>query len=203
MKQRQGVLGLDTAKAVIVTFLTLSVIGISILLALTSLDTATSSTLDTSTISVRLSATNESFGGVAQGGWINSTGYTLSQANASTTDFVISQAWNQSSVTGLIPTTNYSVGLSTGIVYNTTSIAPYNNWNNVTFSYDYTYTYTYENGRVDSIIGNVSGGIVTFFGSTGTIFSILIVVVIILAISIIIWAVGRFGQPSENEQVNL
>lgn len=49
----------------------------------------------------------------------------------------------------------------------------------------------------ESIIGNVSGGLTTFFGSTGTIFSILIVVVIILAISIIIWAVGRFGQSTE------
>ena len=49
----------------------------------------------------------------------------------------------------------------------------------------------------NAIIGNVSSGLTTFFGSTGTIFSILIVVVIILAISIIIWAVGRFGQSSE------
>jgi len=52
------------------------------------------------------------------------------------------------------------------------------------------------------IIGNVSSGLSTFFASTGTIFSILIVVVIILAISIIIWAVGRFGQQTEGS-VNL
>ena len=52
------------------------------------------------------------------------------------------------------------------------------------------------------IIGNVSSGLSTFFASTGTIFSILIVVVIILAISIIIWAVGRFGQQTEGT-VNL
>jgi hypothetical protein len=54
----------------------------------------------------------------------------------------------------------------------------------------------------NAIIGNVSSGLTTFFSSTGTIFSILIVVVIILAISIIIWAVGRFGQQSEGA-VNL
>lgn len=53
-----------------------------------------------------------------------------------------------------------------------------------------------------SIVGNVSTGLTTFFGSTGTIFSILVVVVIILAISIIIWAVGRFGQQTEGA-VNL
>lgn len=54
----------------------------------------------------------------------------------------------------------------------------------------------------NNIVGNVSNGLVTFFGSTGTIFSIMVVVVIILAISIIIWAVGRFGQQTEGS-VNL
>jgi len=105
--QRNGVLGLETAKQVMVTFLVLAVTGVAILLALTSLQNAN------------------------------------------------------------IFTTN-SAG------YNATS----------------------------NIIGNVSSGLVTFFGSTGTIFSILIVVVIILAISIIIWAVGRFGQQTEGT-VNL
>ncbi len=104
---RNGVLGLDTAKQVMVTFLVLAVTGVAILLALTSLENANI--------------------------FINN-----------------SQAANDTS----------------------------------------------------HIIGNVSGGLVTFFGSTGTIFSILIVVVIILAISIIIWAVGRFGQQTEGS-VNL
>jgi len=44
-----------------------------------------------------------------------------------------------------------------------------------------------------NIVGNVSGGLVTFFESTGTIFAILIVVVIILAIAIIIAVVSGFG----------
>ena len=105
--QRNGVLGLETAKQVMVTFLVLAVTGVAILLALTS----------------------------------------LQNANIFTAN---SQAANDTS----------------------------------------------------HIVGNVSGGLVTFFGSTGTIFSILIVVVIILAISIIIWAVGRFGQQTEGT-VNL
>jgi len=105
--QRNGVLGLETAKQVMVTFLVLAVTAVAILLALTS----------------------------------------LQNANIFTTD-------------------------SSG--YNAT----------------------------EGIIGNVSSGLTTFFASTGTIFSILIVVVIILAISIIIWAVGRFGQQTEGT-VNL
>lgn len=106
-ENRNGVLGLDTAKQVMITFLVLAVVGIAVLLALSSLQNA--------------------------------------------------------------------------------DIFPANS--------------TAANGA-DSIVGNVSGGLVTFFGSTGTIFSILVVVVIILAISIIIWAVGRFGQQSQSS-VNL
>lgn len=107
VSQRNGVLGLDTAKQVMITFLVLAVIGISVLLALTS----------------------------------------LQNANIFTSG---SEAYNNS---------NY-------------------------------------------IIGNVSSGLTTFFASTGTVFSILIVVVIILAISIIIWAVGRFGNAGQ-EAVSL
>jgi len=107
IEKRNGVLGLETAKQVMISFLVLAVIGVAILLALTSLQ-------DSNIFTAGSSADN----------------------------------------------------------------------------------------ATDNIIGNVSGGLVTFFGSTGTIFSILIVVVIILAISIIIWAVGRFGQQTEGT-VNL
>ncbi len=106
-KNRNGVLGLDTAKQVMVTFLILAVTGVAVLLALTSLQNA-----------------------------------------------------------------NIFADASLG------------------------------DNATTNIVGNVSSGLVTFFGSTGTIFSILIVVVIILAISIIIWAVGRFGQQTEGA-VNL
>ncbi len=43
------------------------------------------------------------------------------------------------------------------------------------------------------LIGNVTEGTKDFFNNTGTIFAILVVVVIILAISIIIGVVSRFG----------
>jgi len=46
---------------------------------------------------------------------------------------------------------------------------------------------------VNDTITNVTSGITGFFDDTGTIFAILIVVVIILAISIIIGVVSRFG----------
>ncbi len=101
-QNKSGVLGLDTVKAVMISFLVLAVIGIAVLLALVSLQ-------DANIFTANSSAANN---------------------------------------------TNY-------------------------------------------IVGNVSSGLTTFFASTDTVFSILIVVVIILAISIIIWAVGRFGATSQ------
>lgn len=197
MKQRNGVLGLDTAKQVMLSFLILSVTGVAIILGLTALQTGISSTIDTTTLG--LGVTNESFSGVAQGGWINATGYNLRTFNSSNTGYTILTAFNQSSGL-LIPVSNYTVN-DTGFVRNTTSVVPFDNWSNVTFTYNY--ITSYNNQRTNNIVGNVSGGLVTFFGSTGTIFSILVVVVIILAISIIIWAVGRFGQQTETSDVNL
>jgi len=98
LMKKKGALGLDTVKVVMITFLTLAVIGVAVILALTSL-------------------------------------------NGSSIFTAGSQAQNQS----------------------------------------------------NSITSNVSTGLTTFFANTGTIFSILVVVVIIAAISLIILYVRRFG----------
>lgn len=55
-----------------------------------------------------------------------------------------------------------------------------------------------EESDVNDTILNITSGITDFFNDTGTIFSILIVVVIILAISIIIAVVSRFGGSSRD-----
>ncbi len=192
MKQRQGVLGLDTAKQVMVTFLVLAVIGVAIILSLTALQSATESTIDSESKGVTI--INET------GAYVNTTGYTLSGYNSSWSSIDATEVW--ANVSGgfpyLIPSANYTLS-NAGVLTNATVIVNATEYDDTNVSY--TYVYVYSLGRVNSIVGNVTGGIVTFFASTGTIFSILIVIVIILAISIIIWAVGRFGQP--NERVNL
>lgn len=186
MKQRNGVLGLETARAVFVAFLILAITGVAILLSLTALDNAVGSTVDD--INRDISVANET------GSWINTTTYTLAQWNSTFTSVTLTELWNA--------TDNSSIGLgnvtfteSTGSWVNATTT----NWANVMVSY--TGVYTEDRGRMDNIVGNVSGGLETFFGSTGTVFSILIVIVIILTISIIIWAVGRFGQRTEGEMM--
>lgn len=47
--------------------------------------------------------------------------------------------------------------------------------------------------NTDDVINNVTGGVVTFFASIGTVFSILIAVVIILAVVLILLAIRRFS----------
>src|SRR3990167_1705772 len=87
IKNRNGVLGLETAKQVMVTFLVLAVTGVAIILALTSLQNATSDTIDLVTLSGDNTVTNESdlSGNIA---FANQTGYTLSGYNSSWTPTV-------------------------------------------------------------------------------------------------------------------
>jgi len=190
IKNRNGVLGLDTAKEVMITFLILAVIGVSILVALSSFNGTVVPTIDNTNIN--LATTNET-------AYVNSTGYLLNGYNSSWSQIAGTEAWaNVSGTPYLIPSTNYTIS-NVGVLTNASVVPNATEYNDAQISY--TYTYTYSMNRASSIINDVSGGVVTFFGSTGTIFSILVVVVIILAISIIIWAVGRFGK--ENENINL
>ncbi len=50
-----------------------------------------------------------------------------------------------------------------------------------------------EANDTDNILNNVTGGVSDFFSNTGTWMALLAVVVIILIISIVIFAVNRFG----------
>jgi len=189
IKQRNGVLGLETSKAVMISFLILAVTGVAIILALSTLDDAVGDSIDNVVHNPTMSAINET------GAYINITGYTLSGYNSSWSSITLTSLWNTTSATNILigNGTISNVGVLTNA---STSVYSTGNYG-VNVSYTYTYTWTEDLGRMDGIVGNVSEGVETFFASTGTIFSILIVIVIILAISIIIWAVGRFGQQAE------
>ena len=190
-QNRNGILGLETAKQVMITFLVLAVIGIATILCLTSLNDGVGDSIDNVVHTPTMTVTNET------GAYVNITGYTLSGYNSSWSSITATGVWNYTDGT-VIVAGNYTLS-DVGVLTNATSFT----WASANLSYTYVYTYTEDTGRTDNIVGNVTDGLVTFFGSTGTIFSILIVVVIILAISIIIWAVGRFGQQAENQDVNL
>ena len=186
-QNRNGILGLETAKQVMIAFLVLAVIGIATILCLTALNDGVGDSIDNVAHAQTNTVTDETEG------YINITGYTLSGYNNTWSSMAITGAWNYTDDDGtVIVAGNYTLS-SVGVLTNATDFT----WASANLSYTYVHSYTEDTGRTDNIVGNVTEGLVTFFGSTGTIFSILIVVVIILAISIIIWAVGRFGQQAE------
>ena len=169
---KKGVLGLDTVKAVMITFLILAVIGITLILTGVSLRTVADD------VDVGSGYVNETTG------FINSTGYTLAQASSGYRNFVqsITNIYNETDGK-VILSGNYT--LTGNVITNATTTT----WSDTFIIY----TWTYSEDTTDAIVGNVSDSMVDFFGNTTTIFAILIVVVIILSISIIIAAVSRFG----------
>lgn len=142
-----------------------------------------------------ITTTNESFSGVAQGAWINVTGYTLagaSSVNLVSGSFVITSAFNQSSGVQ-IPATNYSVTAG-GVVKNTTTVAPFNNWNNATISYTYKNTAAEEQSTT-SLSGNFSSGVNNLSTKIPTVLLIAAIILIlgILAVLVGVWQRMRMG----------
>lgn len=132
--------------------------------------------------------TNET-GTVAQGKWINSTGFTLARVNATTSGYVITSAFNQSSDLQ-IPASNYSVS-SAGVVKNVTSVAPFNNWNNISISYTYI-DQAPEEYLTDNLRTNLTSGVNTIGNQFGTIFTIIAMLLVLVIIGVLIAVVSKF-----------
>lgn len=118
-------------------------------------------------------------------GWINSTGYTVSDANApGFTSFVITSAINGTSGS-LIQPANYTY-TSAGVVTNATAFV----WLNV--SYNYTYSYDANNTGTDVITDTTTAlaGVTTWFP---IIITITVMVALILLTVIIIVAIRSSG----------
>ena len=180
---KKGQLSLDTVKVVMVTFLILAVIAVALFLGLSSLKT-TAEDIDKDTTSF-LNHTDQTVTVV------NETGSFLPGASDLLRNCQASVTLVQNGTGGAIcDSGNYTV---TGckIAYSSGGNTYCNNslWN-------VTGSYRYSSERSAMITGNISNATTGFFSNTGTIFSILVVVVIILAISIIIMAVQKFGGRS-------
>ncbi|KKN27031.1 hypothetical protein LCGC14_0868820, partial [marine sediment metagenome] len=169
LQNRNGVLGLETAKQVMVTFLILAVTAIAVLLSLTALDDSIGDTIDIS-LSPTVTVLNET------GAYVNISGYTLSGYNSTWSSMSVDAVW-ANAIPGagvgtpyLIPSANYTLS-SVGVLTNATQVDNSTEYDNANVSYNY--LFSIDSGTVTSIIGNISAGLVTFFASTGTIFSIL------------------------------
>jgi len=170
MREKKGVLGLNTVKLVLIIFLVLSVIAVTIILTTVNLrDVLEKIDLDTG------NEINETFTPDASGA--NLTPATGDfQNRVCTISFINNE-------TAVIVAANYSE--TNCIVTNLTD--------HVLGVWNATYTWSYSSPTTRNIERNITEGLTDFFSNTGTIFSILIVVVIILTIAIIIAVVSRVG----------
>ena len=177
---KKGQIGMNVAKGIFVAFLILSILGVTLLITMSSLipvtdsiDTASGSFTNLSTVTV-----------------VNSTGAYISTILPTTYRnlvITITSAINQTGNTA-IPSNNFTVGSNYLVQLVGTNDDFQNNLWNVSG------TYVYARSTTSNIQGNLSSALTeSFFDQTGTIFAIIIVVIIILALAIIIGVVTKFG----------
>jgi len=177
---KRGVLGLDIAKAVIMLFLIIAIIGVTLIIVLASISNSNVADSDESG-SFRNQTTLA----------MNTTGWQIT-GTTNYDDCVVSLTNINNASTGEdIATGNYTT--SACFINASTATAPYLNgvWN-------LTGTYTYTIDKSKDIKNNITTGVTLLFSNTGTIFTILGVVVIISAIAIILVVVSKFGAGTRS-----
>ena len=177
-------MGIGVAKAFLIVLLTVVIIGTVSLIVLNSLEDATDST---ETLSA--SVANET------GGYINTTGYTLDNADArGFSSVAVTEVLNNTGGEFIEPG-NYSISAA-GVLTSATVV----NYSDVNISYTYNYIVGNE---IESTVNNASGGIAEFFTNTTTWLALLSIIIIILIISMVILVVNRFGSDSGSTDTGL
>ena len=132
--------------------------------------------------------------------FINSTGYTLSVVNSSTSNYVLTGIF--SNTAGQVEEYNFTIGLSnatTSSVGVVTNITSFNTTllGNVSISYTYAFA-TISQGEVESneVIGNLTGGAVTFFGFSNVWFVLLAITLLIIIVISVIAVVSKGGKSN-------
>jgi L-asparagine transporter-like permease len=171
---KKGQLGLDTARNVMLALLIIGVIAFAIIIMFVSLkDTNVSTTSGSSTV------VNET------GGFLNASGYTVDEA-LNFDDFSMTVIQVRNGTNGSALASSAFTSTNAGVLFNATSdVYP-------TIQVDYSFTYN----QFSPLSRNITSGTADFFSNTGTWFSLLAIVVIILIIAIVIFAVNRFGGGS-------
>jgi len=180
------------------SFVTALIFGItalivSIIIALVIISSLNDSSLLTSTRPLT-AITNESFSGIAQGVWVNHTGYTLAGASASNLvsgSFVITKAWNQTAKTEfLIGNISVTAG---GVIKNTSAT----NYPNATVSYTYL-TESPEEITSGLMSANFTSGIDNVSAKIPTVLLVgaIVLILSILALLVGVWQKMRMGGGS-------
>ncbi len=167
-------MGLSTAQAFIIGLLSLVIIGVLTIIVLDSLRDSTALT-ELNTVTVET------------GAFINSTGYTLTDAGVlGFTNPIIVTAINSTSGI-LITSGNYTLS-SAGVLTNATA----ETWNTTTLNYTYN-----TQGDAGLITNATTSGLVTFFTNVSTWLTLLSVVIIILIIGAVIVVVNKFSGDTQ------
>lgn len=184
IRDKRGILGLETVGAVIIMLLILAVIAIAAFLALDSL-------LNSGAVSTtRLVNNFAGFGNETI--TLNDTPTQPATVNGlvgiTYTNLIVSNATNNTLADTVVTTGNFTVNVDGALT--TTGFAPFNGTTvNVSAS---SFTNTIPSYEVD-LVGNVTNGTAEFFANIPTVMVILGAVVIILAVVLIILAVGRIS----------
>ncbi len=172
---KRGVVGLETSKGVLVALMVLGVFGFVVIIALNSLSDS-----EAARSSGERTILGETLTAVSEGGQ-NFSAFT--EANAACSIITLT---NTTGVT--IPSDNFTQS-NCNVAFSSINGTQFNNT-------DWIVNYTYSYNQFATINNNLSNGTETFFGNATTWFSLLAVVVIILIVSIVIFAVNRFGDSA-------
>lgn len=193
---KRGQINLNFATAV---FLTIAAFVITVIIILVIVGSVNDANVFGAAPTFSHAVTNESDlnGNIA---FANTTGYTLTRVNGTNSGYAITSLWgdgNQSNgsqmaidrtpsgFTALIPAANYSVN-GTGVVKNaTTFIYP-----NVSVSYTYIETRAAPDGQLatGNLTANVTEGVNTISSKIPTVFTVVAIIIILGAITILVFA---------------
>ena len=173
-----------------IAILSLGLVGLLFLIIFGNLSGNLGFTDDTTSLTV----TNETEA------FVNTTGYTLSVVNGSTGTY---------SLTSIIANTpngantyNFTIELANATVSDAGVVTNLTDFNttvlgNVSLSYTYVYSFPTQ-GKADTnaVIGNLTGGAVTFFGFSNVWFVLLAITLLIIIVISVIAVVSKGGKSS-------
>ena len=127
--------------------------------------------------------------------WVNSTNYSFSVANTSTTSYTIVNIWNVTS--DLVPSGFYQVDQAAKLIFTNGTDFPGPNFTNVTYTYVYTIE-SDEQATADLLTANFTEGVDKVSDKVPTVLLVAAIVLIlgVLAILVGVWQRMRMGGGS-------
>lgn len=183
IKNKKGVFGLSSVQSFFAIVLAVALLGYVIVIIMGTLN---------STNIIPQSSLTTTVNGEAGNIGPDASPYTLATATVDGFKSPAIVTIVNKTDSALISSGNYTLSAA-GVLMNKTARV----WSTVEINYTYSYN-TGNANNVNSILGNTSSGIATFFGAINPVYGILAVLVIILVLVVLVRVVtGQQGQGSE------